>query len=304
VHAAEAWPSRPVRLIVPYPPGASTDTVAREVVNRLSQDLGQQFIVENRPGAGGQTGSATVARSDPDGYTLLLGTNGSHGLGQLVNETSLYDAIDDFTPLTPVAIMPVALAAHPSVPADDPKALVDWIKQQPGQVSYATAGVGSPHHIAGELLNKYVDGKLNHVPYKGTGQSMTDLLGGHIPLAFSSLSTVLPYAADGRLKIIGLIEDERQKAAPKIPTIGEELQGYRVPGTWLGFFGPAGMSPDLTKTVNQAFVNAITSPEVSQRIDGAGLQAISSTPEEFEQRMKSDIEAFKKIIADAGITAK
>lgn len=302
---AEPWPSHPVLLVVPYPPGASTDKVSRDVAHRLSQDLGQQVIVENRPGAGGRMGATQVSKAEPDGYTLLLGTNGSHGLSQLVLKDAVeYDPITDFTPITPVVTLPIVLVAHPSVPANNATELVEWIKQQPGEVAYATTGVGSPHHLAGELLNQFVDGKLNHIPYKGTGQSMTDLLGGHVPLAFSSLSTVLGYAADKRLKIIGLIEDERQAVAPEVPTLGESLPGYAVPDSWLGFFGPKGMAPELTKQINAAFVKAIMAPEVRERLSSLSLGVVTSTPDEFRQRMKDSMAAFKRIMDETGVQSQ
>jgi tripartite-type tricarboxylate transporter receptor subunit TctC len=298
---AQSWPQRPVKLIVPYPPGASTDAVSREVARQMSVFLGQQVIVDNRPGAGGLNGSSEVSRSAPDGYTLQLGTNATHGLAQLMTRRKLYDPIKDFTPLTPVAMMPLALAAHPSVPAGNAAELVRYAKANPGKLSYATAGQGSPHHIAGEVLSQLAGGGLVHVPYKGTGQAMTDLLGGQVPLAFSSLSAALPYAQSGKLKILGMVESERSRGAPQIPTIGESLPGYAIPATWLGFFAPPGMPDALASRIHDEMVKAIQAPAVSDRINGSGLQVITSSREDFVRRMRDDTDRFRNLIAITGI---
>lgn len=299
---SSAWPQRPIKLIVPYPPGASTDAVSREVAQQLSANLGQQVVVENRPGAGGLMGAEQVSRAAPDGYTLLLGTSGTHGIAQLITKRKLFDPIKDFTPLTPVAIMPLALVAHPSVTPSTAAELVTWAKANPGKLSYATAGQGSPHHIAGEVLSQIAGGTLVHVPYKGTGQSITDLIGGQIPLAFASLSTALTQAQGGRLKILGLVESERQKSAPQVPTLGESLPGYAIPATWLGFFAPPGMPEALATRLNAELVKAIEAPGVRDRVNASGLQAISSSREQFSARIRDDMERFGRLITSTGIS--
>jgi len=299
---APAWPQRPIKLIVPYPPGASTDTVSREVAQQLSISLGQQVVVENRPGASGVSGSEQLSRAAPDGYTLGLGTSGTHGLAQLTSKRKLFDPVKDFTPLTLVAIMPLALVAHPSVSPNNAGELVQWAQANPGKLSYATAGQGSPHHIAGEVLSQRAGGGLVHVPYKGTGQSITDLIGGQVPLAFASLSTALPYAQGGKLKIIGLVESERQKSAPQVPTMGESLPGYAIPATWLGFFAPPGLPEALAKRLNAEMVKAIESPAVTERINASGLQAITSSREKFAERIRDDMRRYNQLISSTGIT--
>lgn len=301
-HANDSrWPDRPVKLVVPYPPGASTDTVSREVAQQMSTTLGQQIVVDNRPGAGGIAGAEQVSRAAPDGYTLLLGTNGTHGLAQLMTKRKLVDPIRDFTALTPVAIMPLALVVHPSVPAGNGAELLRWIKANPGKASYATAGAGSPHHIAGEVLNSMAGGGMVHVPYKGTGQSITDLIGGQVLIGYASLSTVLPHAQTGKLKIIGLVEKERQKSAPNVPSLSESIPGYVIPATWLGFFAPAGMPPGLANRISAEMVKAIETPAVANRINAAGLQAISSKSDAFTRRIRDDMERFRQLIAASGI---
>ena len=298
---AESWPTKQIRLVVPYPPGASTDAVSREVALRLSANLGQPVVVENRPGASGTTGVEQVSRSAPDGYTFVLGTNATHGLVQLLSKRQMYDPVNDFSPLTPVAVMPLALVAHPSVPASNAAQIIVWAKANVGKVSYATPGLGTPHHLAGELLNQMAGGGMIHVPYKGTGQSITDLLGGQIPIAFASLSTVLPHAQSGKLKIIGMVESQRQAGSPTIPTIGESLPGYAIPQTWLGFFAPPQMPPALVTRMNAELDKAINAPEVMNHIHASGLQAISSSPQDFVKTLRDDLARFSVIIKAAGI---
>ena len=258
-------------------------------------------MVENRPGASGTTGADQVSRSAPDGYSFVLGTNATHGLVQLLSKRQIYDPINDFTPLTQVAVMPLALVAHPSVPASNAAQIIIWAKANAGKVSYATPGLGTPHHLAGELLNQMAGGGMIHVPYKGTGQSITDLIGGQVPLAFVSLSTALPYAQSGKLKIIGMVESERQSGAPTIPTIGESVPGYAIPSTWLGFFGPPMMPPALVKRMNAELIKAINAPDVTSRINASGLQAISSSPQDFVKTIRDDTLRFASIIKAAGI---
>ena len=190
VALAQPWPSKPLRLVVPYPPGGSTDLLGRAVAQKLGDSLGQQVIVENRGGGGGTIGSGAVARAAPDGYTFLLGTQATHGLLQIFSKEIAYDPVKDFTPLCAAVVVPIALAVHPSVPARNAKEFVEYAKKNP--VSYGSSGLGSPHHLSGELLNQVTGVKMVHVPYKGAGPSMQDLMGGQIPAVFTTLSTALP----------------------------------------------------------------------------------------------------------------
>lgn len=300
---AESWPSKPVRIVVPYPPGGSTDALTRRMAQQLTVNLGQQFIVDNRPGASGMVGAEYVSRSVPDGYTLLLGNNATHGLNQLLTKRKLVDPLTDFTPLTLAAMMPLALAVHPSVPANNAAELIAWAKANPGKAAYGTAGLGSPHHIAGEMLNQVAGGgAFVHVPYKGSGQSITDLLGGQIPIVFAALASVLPYAQDGRVKILGLAERERQKSAPSIPTIGESVPGYAMPRTWLGYFGPPNMPPALATRINAEMVKALNEPEVAAFINTSGLQVLTSTRDEFAHAIRDDMASLAKFVKTTNIT--
>jgi tripartite-type tricarboxylate transporter receptor subunit TctC len=285
----ESWPSKPVRIVVPYPPGGSTDALTRRMAQQLAANLGQQFIVDNRPGATGMIGAEYVSRSAPDGYTLLLGNNATHSLNQLLSKRKMVDPITDFTALTLAAMMPLVLAVHPSVPVNNAAELIVWAKAHPGKGAYGTTGLGSPHHIAGEMLNEASGGALIHVPYKGTGQSITDLMGGQIPIVFASLASVLPHAQSGKIKILGFAEKERQISEPSIPTIGESVPGYAMPPTWLGYFGPPNMAPALANRINAELVKALTAREVAAFIKSSGLQVLTSTREEFANTIRDDM---------------
>lgn len=300
--APASWPSKPVRIVVPYPPGGSTDALTRRIAQQLSTNLGQQFIVENRAGASGMLGSEQVARATPDGYTLVLGNNATHGLNQLLSKRKLVDPLADFTPLTLAAMMPLALAVHASVPANNAAELVAWAKANPGKGSYGTAGTGSPHHIAGEMLSEAAGGAFVHVPYKGSGQSINDLVGGQVPIVFAALATVLPHAQGGKVKILGLVENERQKSAPAVPTIGESIPGYVMPRTWLGYFGPANMPAALANRIQAELVKAIREPEVENFINSSGMQALTSTREEFARAIRDDMARIGQVVKRANIT--
>lgn len=299
---AENWPSKPVRIVVPYPPGGSTDALTRRLALQLSANLGQQFIVENRSGASGMVGTEQVSRAAPDGYTLALGNNATHGLNQLLSKRKLVDPIADFTPLTLAAMMPLALAVHPSVPANNAAELVAWAKANPGKGAYGTAGLGSPHHIAGEMLSQVAGGSLVHVPYKGSGQSISDLVGGQVPIVFAALASVLPHAQNGKVRILGLAENERQKSAPAIPTIGESVPGYAMPPTWLGYFGPPNMPPALATRINRELVKALKEPEVTAVINASGMQVLTSSREEFTQAIQDGMTRLGKFVKTTPIS--
>lgn len=298
----ESWPSKPVRIIVPYVPGGSTDALTRRMAQQLTVNLGQQFIVDNKPGASGMVGAEYVSRSPPDGYILLMGNNATHGLNQLLTKRKLVDPLADFTPLTVAAMMPLALAVHPSVPANNAAELIAWAKANPGKAAYGSAGLGSPHHIAGEMLSQISGGAFVHVPYKGSGQSISDLVGGQIPIVFAALASVLPHAQNGRVKILGLTENERQKSAPSIPTIGESVPGYAMPRTWLGYFGPPNMAPALANRINAEMVKALNYPEVAAFVNNSGLQVVTSTREEFAHAIRDDMTRLGKFVKTTTIS--
>lgn len=298
---AQPYPSKPIRLIVPYPPGGSTDLLARSVAQKVGDSLQQQVIVENRGGGGGTLGSGIVARSTPDGYTLLLGTNATHTLAMFFIKGLQYDPVKDFTPLTAAVVVPIALAVHTSVPANNAREFVEYAKQNPTKVSFGSSGTGSPHHLAGELLNQVVGLSMVHIPYKGAGPSMQDLIGGQIPAVFTTLSTALPQARNGKIKILGMVEAKRQPTVPDVPTIGESVPGYAMPVSWLGFFGPAGLPADIAQRLNKEFVRALNDPDTRSKLEKGGMPVLATSIAEFEAMIRNDIEAFRRITSGAKI---
>ncbi len=298
---AQAYSGKPIHLVVPYPPGGSTDLLARSVAIKLGESLQQQIVVENRGGGGGTLGSGIVARSAPDGYTLLLGTNATHTLAMFFIKGLQYDPVKDFTPITAGVVVPIALAVHTSVPANNAKEFVEWAKRNPTKVSFGSSGTGSPHHLAGELLNQVAGINMVHVPYKGAGPSMQDLVGGQIPAVFTTLSTALPQAKNGKIKIIGMAEPMRQPTAPDVPAIGESVPGYAMPVSWLGFFGPAGLPEPILQRLNTEMVRALHDPETRARLEAGGMPVLGNSVEEFRAMIRNDIETFRRITTAAGI---
>jgi len=298
---AQAWPAKSIRLVVPYPPGGSTDLLGRAVAQKLGESLGQQIVVDNRGGANGTLGSDMVARAAPDGYTFLLGTGATHGITSLMSKAVPYDPVKDFTPITAAAEVPIVLVTHPGVPAASVKELLEYGRKNPGKLSFGSSGTGSPHHLAGELFKQVSGIDMVHVPYKGAGPAVQDLLGGQIPLVFTTLSTALPHIKGGKLRALGLVEAKRQPSAPEIPTIGESISGYAMPRSWLGFFAPAGLPDAILKRYNAGIVSAVRSPDVRTKLEAAGMPVVGTSSEEFARMVREDIETFRKIVNGAGL---
>jgi tripartite-type tricarboxylate transporter receptor subunit TctC len=298
---AQAWPSKPIRLVVPYPPGGSTDLLARTIGQKVGESLGQTIVIDNRAGAGGMLGSDMVARSSPDGYTILLGTGATHGLTLLLSKTVPYDPVRDFTAITAAVEVPIILCVHPSIPGTTATDLVDWAKKNPGKLAYGSSGTGSPQHLSGELFKHVTGIDMVHVPYKGAAPAVQDLIGGQIPAVFTTLSTALPHIRGGKIRVVGFVEARRQPSVPEIPTIGESIPGYAMPASWLGFFGPADLPEAILKRTNAEIVKAVQSPEVRAKLEAAGMPVVGTSPEEFARMVREDIETFRKIVAAAGI---
>ena len=298
---AQGYPSKPVTLVVPYSPGGAVDLLARTLAQRMSENMGQQIVVENRSGASGMIGTEFVAHAAPDGYTIGLGTDATHAIDKFTNKAMAYDPVKDFTPIIEAVEMPIVLAVHSSVPANTAKEFVEYVKKNPGKISFGTPGTGSPHHLAGELLKQVTGIDMVHVPYRGTGPSMQDLIGGQIPAIFSSLSAAVPQMRSGKIKVLGLVEAKRQPSAPDIPTIGESIPEYAMQRNTLGFFGPAGLPAPIVARLHTEFMKALYAPDVRAKIEAAGMPLIGSSSEEFATQVKEKIELYRNITAAAGI---
>jgi tripartite-type tricarboxylate transporter receptor subunit TctC len=298
---AQAYPNRPIRLIVPQPAGGASDTFARIIGQRISVTLGQPVLIENRAGASGVIGSDVVAKAPPDGYTILV-TFGSHHLLPFVSKTLPFDPVRDFTPIIAAAFTPFCLAVNASVPATNVAEFLDYLRKNPGKVSYGTPGPGSVSHLAGELVNLSAKVDMLHVPYKGGVPALADLVSGQIPVGIFTLSTVTPYVRSGKLRVIGVIEQRRPKNAPEVPTLAEAgMPGFPVPDSWLGMLGPAAMPPAVAARLNSEINAALGTSEVQERLRGAGLEVGGNTLEQFRDTIARNTEAYRRIIGAAGI---
>lgn len=298
--AAQAqYPQRPVKIVAPYPPGGSADILSRAIAQKMTASLGQTVLVENRGGAAGNIGTEFVAKAPADGYTILLGTVATHAINPHVFKSLAFDPVKDFAPITPVAQNAIALVAHPGAPAGNVRELIDYAKRNPGKLSFGSSGAGTPMHLAGELLKGTAGIDLLHVPYKGAGPAVTDLLGGQIPYAFVSLAAALPHLRAGKLKAVGMIESARSPAAPEIPTIGESLPGFAL-SSWLGLFAPAGTPAAIVERLNASAIEALKAPDLKERLDAQGLDVLTSTPAAFASLVAADLEKWGALVRSLG----
>jgi tripartite-type tricarboxylate transporter receptor subunit TctC len=300
VQAQPEFPTKPLRMVVPYPPGASTDSLGRIVAQKISASLGQPVVVDNKGGASGNIGSDFVAKSAPDGYTLMVGTDATHTANLFLTAAPTFHPIKDFTALTQAVANPIVLVVHPGIPAKNLAELIAFCKQHPDQLSYGSSGTGSPHHLAGELLKQSTGVPFVHVAYRGGGPAVTDLLGGQIPMVFSSLITVLPHIKSGKLKAIGFTQTSRYPGLPQVPTFAETLPGFEM-NSWLGFFAPAKLPAPISKRLQTELVKALRDPEVSGKLDAMGLTVVANSAEEFAEQVRKELEQRGKLIQQAGI---
>ena len=299
VHAQQ-YPTRPVRFVVPFAPGGSTDTLARTLSIKLADALGQQVVVDNRSGGNGNIGMEIVARSPPDGHTIVLGYIANLAIAVSLYSTLPFDPVRDYAPVTQLAISPNVLTAHPSVPAKNLKELIALAKAKPGQVTFASTGVASVGHLTGELLNSLAGMKMLHVPYKGGGQAIIDLLGGHVQVMFSGFTAAMPHIKGGKIRALAVTGARRSPALPDVPTIAE--QGF--PGVeataWYGVLAPAKTPRPIVTRLHDETVKALKLPDVKERLDGLGFEIVGSTPEEFGAYIKSEIKKWEKVVKASG----
>jgi len=297
---AQAYPDKPIRLVVPYAAGAAADQLARAVGERLGPALGQTIVVDNRAGAGGTLGADNVAKSPADGYTIVLGTDASHATNLFLSKRFPYDPIKSFTPIAPAAVNHIVLVVHPSLPVKTVAELIAYGKANPKKLSFGSSGPGSAHHLAGELFNERAGIDMVHVPYKGGGPAMTDLLGNSIPVLFASLATARPHIESGKVRAIAVVEGKRFHGLPGLPTIGETLPGYAI-ASWFGFFGPAGLPPAITARLNTEINKALTQPAVREALEKAGMSATGGKPDELAAQLKAELAQREKLVKAAGI---
>jgi len=298
--AQKDYPNRPIRMLVGVVPGGATDILARIFAQKLAESWRQQVVVDNRPGANQIIAADLTAKAAPDGYTLQMIPAG-FAINPAMHPKLPYDPIRDFTAISMVAMVPNVMVVHPSIPVKTVNDFIAYARARPGQLSYGSSGVGSPSHLCGELLSAITRIPLSHVPYKGQGQAMIDLLGGHLKLAFPSIPASIPHLKTGKLIALGVATNLRSSALPDVPTINESgVKGYDV-SAWYGVIGPPKMPKPLLARINGELNRILKTPEVGQAMSQQGADPLGSTPEEFAAAIATDIPKWKKIVADAGI---
>lgn len=298
--AQPVYPSRLVRIVVPLPPGGSNDLLARVAAKRLSASLGQPVVVDNRPGAGGNIGTEFVAKSAPDGHTLLM-ANTAHVINPNLYAKLPYDPIRDFAPVALMSSAHFALAVHPSVPARSVKEFIALARSKPGALTFASAGNGAPHHLAMELLKSMARVELTHIPYKGAGQFVPALVAGEVSSVIGAINSLLPHAQTGRLRILGMAGSRRTPLLPEVPTIAEAaLPGFAL-DNWGGMLVPAGTPRSIVERLNGEIVKALRDPQITERLAAQGIEVIPSTPDEFQALMKSHMAKWARVVSAAGI---
>ncbi|MBI4205636.1 MAG: tripartite tricarboxylate transporter substrate binding protein [Betaproteobacteria bacterium] len=298
--AQQNYPVRPIRLVVPSSPGGGTDITARIIAPKLGEYLGQQVVVENRPGAGTMIGGEVVARAAPDGYTLLMGIS-TLAINPAMYKKVPYDALKDFAPISQVVALPNILVTHPSLPVKSVKDLIAFAKARPGQINFASAGVGTNPHLSMELFLSMAGLKMIHVPYKGSGQGVIDLLAGHVPVMTPSILTALPYVKNKRLRALGVTSAKRAGGTPDIPTIAEAgVPGYEAV-QWFGVLAPAGTPRPIITRLHGEVVRTLQAADVRQRLVNDGADPVGSSPEEFAAFLRAETTKWAKVVKDIGI---
>ena len=301
--AADAYPSKPIRFVVPYPAGGPLDTVARLLGQKVSESVKQPVIVDNKPGAGGNIGADAVAKSPGDGYTILMGAVATHAINPTLYASIPYDPIRDFIPVTQVASTPNVLVVNPSVPASNVREFIAYAKANPGKLNFGSGSTGSAGHLAGELFKTLAGVEMTHVPYKGAAPAMNDLIGGQIQLMFDNLASALGQVRAGRVKALAVTTAKRSTLAPDVPTIAESgLPGFDI-NTWFGIFVPTNTPRDVVERLHTEFTRALAAPDIREKMQALGAEPVGNRPEEFAAYIRSEADKYARVIKASGAKA-
>jgi len=298
---AQAYPNKPIRLVVPFPAGGATDLFARTLSQKMGEKLGTTLVIDNKPGAGGAIGSDLVAKAPADGYTLLLATTSTHAIGPAINPKLPYDTVRDFTPIAHVGDAPSVMLVPNSSPAKTVREWIEYAKKNPGQLNYASSGNGTIVQLTAELFKSQAGVFVTHIPYKGTALAIPDLISGKIDVLFDSLPTGMPHVRDGRLRALGVTTLKRSPLAPELPAIADVLPGFES-NTWFGLYGPRGLAADIVARINTAANEALADPEVRDKLSRLGIAPTASTPAQLASMVAQDAAKWKKIIIERKIT--
>lgn len=303
VRAQSAYPTKPIRLVVPFPPAGATDILSRELARQLSDRLKQQVVVDNKPGAGGTLGSDIVAKSAADGYTIQMATSSTHSIGPSLNPKIPYNAQTDFTPIAHVANSANVLLIAPNVQAGSVAELVALLKSRPGQFNYGSSGNGTIVHLTGELFKSMTGTYVVHIPYRGTALVIPDMVSGQIHMMFDNIASAMPHLKDGRVKALAVTSLQRSALLPELPTVAATVPGFES-ATWFGVFGPKGLPAEVTQRLNTEINAVLKSPEFIERLKALGYDAAGGTPQQFAQVVAADTAKWAKLIRERKITAE
>ena len=296
----QAWPSKPIRYVVPFAAGGSTDIMGRTIAEKLSVALGQPVVVENKPGAGGGLGAAEVAKAAPDGYTIMGGTISTHAINASLYKDLPYDPVKDFVAITLIARVPNMLVVNNDVKAKDVAELIKLMKANPGKWNFASAGNGTSQHLSGELFKGMAGVEMQHIPYKGSPPALTDVMGGSVSMTFDNITTAWPLAKAGKLRALAVTTAKRSPVAPEVPTLAESgLPGYEV-GSWQGVFAPAGVPPAIVARLNTEIVKIINMPDVQKKIIDLGAEPVGDTAEQFGAFVKTEVVKWGDVVKKSG----
>ena len=298
--SAQPYPSKPITLVIGYTPGAVSDLAARTLSDGLNQAWGQPVIVDNRPGSGSNIAAGYVARAPADGYTLMVGTDATLTSNVFLYKHTPFDPVKDFAPIINAGANIICLAVNAELPIKTVADLIAYAKKNPGKLSYGTSGIGSPHHLSGELLHQKAGIEITHIPYKGGGAAVNDLLGGHIGMAFLSLSAAVPHMNTGKIRIVAVVEKTRYAALPEIPTVGETVPGFEM-SSWVGVFAPAGTPGEIVAKLNEAMAKVLKSDAVKAKLANLGLVVQAGSPAELAETVKDGLKVRGELVKAAGI---